>query len=169
MSGADELARRLETILESEEGLYVEMRVLLQKERGHMLARDVVELERSVRCKEILADECRLLEESRSAVVSQMASDLGLASERATLSHICAALGEGSGDRLQAIHSRLVAIVGAVRELLHANEGLAGECLARVQGTLRLLGCLMPERPTYGPGGAVEEAPRAGRLLSHAV
>jgi hypothetical protein len=151
-------------ILEAEERLYLEMRDLLQRERELIAALDAVGVEEVVREKENLAEEGSLLEESRLEVSARLANELGIQNESPTLSEICDALGE-AGSELAEAHSRLAALAGAVQELLAANAVFAGDALDRVQGTLHLLGRLLPEAPTYRPSGVVNSPNRAGRLV----
>jgi hypothetical protein len=153
------------TVLGAEERLYLELRDLLQRERELIANLDVAGLEQGVRQKESLAEEGRLLEESRLELAALLARELGIGSERATLSQLCAALGPERDAALRGAHSRLTALVGAVQELVAANSGFAGEAEGRVRATLQLLGRLLPDQPTYQPPGAREAAPAAGRLL----
>ena len=83
-----------------------------------------------------------------------------------TLSALTNAIGSEDGGLRQA-HSRLSALVGAVKELLDANASFAGKAQEQVQSTLRLLGRLMPDDPTYGPGiqGSRTGANSGGRLV----
>ncbi len=157
---------RLLTILKAEERLYLEMRDLLQRERELILSLDSVGLEQAVREKASLADEGRLLEESRIEVTRELAHELGVGSDRPTLSQLADAVGPND-DGLRQAHSRLAALVGAVKELLDANTVFAGEAQGQVQGTLRLLGRLLPDEPTYGRAGEILEAPslHGGRLV----
>ncbi len=155
---------RLEAVLEAEERLYREMRELLQKERALIVALDAPGLTEVALEKEALASEGRMLERSRLEVTEELARELGLPTPRPTLSELCAALGAGAG-RLPEIHSRLVALVGATRELLDANASFAGDVLAQVGSTLRHLGRLLQERPLYQPGRLAEGPAATGRLL----
>jgi hypothetical protein len=164
-AGAGEGTQRLLTVLAAEERLYLELRDLLQRERELIASLDVAGLEQGVRQKQALAEEGRLLEESRLELAALLAGELGLPGERPTLSQLCAALGPGRDGELRGAHSRLAALVGAVQELVAANSGFAGEAESRVRATLQLLGRLLPDQPTYQPPGAREAAPAAGRLL----
>ncbi|HVP29078.1 MAG TPA: flagellar protein FlgN [Myxococcota bacterium] len=150
--GTRDLCARLLASLEAEEELYVELRELLQRERERIVALDAAGLEELVRRKEALAEEGRLLEEGRLELSAALARELGLGEPRPTLSHLCARLGE-EADGLRAVHGRLVALVGAARELLEANAAFAGEAREQVRATLRLLGRLLPAGATYEPAG----------------
>ena len=152
---------RLSLVLEAEENLYVELRDLLQRERACMVALDAEGLEQAVDAKETLAEEARLLEESRIDVACELASELGIADPRPSLSQLLEALGDTDG-RLREQHLRLVALLAAVRELVDANASFAREGLEQVQGTLRTLGRLLPQEPVYRPA----EPPRLGRDAS---
>ncbi|MCZ7617316.1 MAG: flagellar protein FlgN [Myxococcota bacterium] len=155
---------RLDQALEAEERLYVELRDLLQQERTHLVDFDAESLERLVETKELLAEEARLLEDSRLSVATRLAEQLGLASEPITLSRLCEALGSDA-SRLADRHSRLVALLGAIRELSEANASFAREGLGQVRETIRLLGRLLPSEPTYRGATSMRPAPDVGRLV----
>lgn len=171
MSEIQEVIGRLLSVLTEEEQLYVEMKTLLQEERAQMVLRDAEKIELAVRAKEGLAREGKLLEECRHKVMRELGPLLGLAESETTLSAMCAALGS-EGGQLRKIHGRLVALIAGVRELLEANSNFAGEALLRVQSTMRLLGRLLPDEPTYGRTQA-SQVPRShmkpGRIVRQAV
>ena len=154
----------LSLVLETEENLYVELRDVLQRERECMVSLDPDGLEQSVEAKETLAEEARLLEESRIDVARALAEALGLADARPTLTRLLEVLGERSG-RLRDQHSRLVALLAAVSELVDANASFAREGLDQVQDTLRLLGGLLPQEPVYRPSERPRASHNAGRLV----
>jgi hypothetical protein len=158
-----DLVARLLVVLEAEHALYVRLRDLLRREREVLGLLDAKRLERVAREKEELADEGRLLEESRLHVARELAGSLGVASERPRLAELCARLGAEAAP-LRVAHNRLVVLIGASRELLEANSALAGESLAQVQATLRVLGGLLPEDARYAPGTGTRPA-SSGRLL----
>lgn len=158
------VAARLLTILDAEERVYVRMRDLLQRERECMVRLDAERLETIAREKEELADEGRLVEETRLAVAAELSRELGLGEGRPTLSRLCEALGREAGP-LREAHTRLVVLVSVVRELLDANAALAGDSLARIRGTLRLLGRMVPGDAVYEARGVPEPAPGVGQLV----
>ena len=154
----------LSLVLDTEENLYVELRDQLQRERECMVSLDPDGLEQAVEAKETLAEEARLLEESRIDVARDLAEALGIADARPTLSRLLEILGDRSG-RLREQHSRLVALLAAVGELVDANANFAREGLAQVQDTLRLLGGLLPQEPVYRPSERPRASQSAGRLV----
>ncbi len=157
---------RLMAILEAEEELYVRLRDLLQHERELMVQMDAAGLEEVTRRKEALADEGRLVEESRLAVASELATRLDLRESRPTLAQLCERLGAASRP-LREAHTRLVVLVTVVRELLDANVALAGETVSQIRGTLRLLGRLGPGEATYDPAEPERrEGLASGQILS---
>ena len=164
MKESKSLTTKLLGVLEAEEKLYVEMRNLLQNERELMVELDAAGLERVAMEKAALADEGRLIEETRLALCGELAAELGLAAARPTLSRLCGALGEESRP-LRDQHTRLVVLVTAVRELVDANRNFAGDCLAQVHGTLRLLGRLLPENAAYGADARVDGGTASGHLV----
>ncbi len=156
--------RRLAQALAAEEKLYLELRDLLQQERAHLVDFDAEALERLVETKELLAEEARLLEDSRIHVATRIAERLGLGSEPVTLSRLCEALGPEAKE-LEESHSRLVALLGAIRELSEANASFAREGLGQVRETIRMLGRLLPSEPTYRAAAVMHPAPDVGRLV----
>jgi len=152
-------------ILKAEEALYLRMRDLLQREWDLMVELDAAALEETARTKFELADEGRLLEESRQAATEVLAAELGLDSKRPTLPELCERLGPDA-EALRETHTVLLILVSVVRELLEANEALAGSSVAQIRGTLRLLGSLAPSDGLYDSRTSAEPPPlAAGRLL----
>lgn len=162
MQTADPLFR-LERVLAAEEALYVEMHRTLQDECAALAALDSDLLEQAVRSKESLSDEASFLEERRVEAARALAEDLGIEPEPPTLTRICDALGD-RGQDLRESHSRLSALIGAVRELLAINAAFAGDCLGQVSSSLRLLGRLLPDHTLYAPSGAMGRQ-SGGRLV----
>lgn len=166
MSFVADLCERLVAVLESEEDLYRELRDVLQRERELLVTLDAIAFEALVRRKEALAEEGRLLEESRVAVARELVTALGVAADPLpALSDLCTRIGP-EGDRLRDAQSRLRALVGATRELLDANASSTGDALAQVRATLRMLGRVLPLDPVYGPRGMpTPEEASSGRLV----
>ena len=164
MSEALQKADKLRVVLEAEENLYQRMQNLLRREREALLRLDVEEIEDCVGEKEVLAEEGRLLEDTRSAICGDLGRELGLHSPNPTLTELCAALGADAGE-LPSLHARLLGLLGAARELIEMNERFAGGSLERVQSTLRLLGGFLPESPIYGPAGETDRQAGASRLF----
>ncbi|MCP3983643.1 MAG: flagellar protein FlgN [bacterium] len=151
----------LASVLDAEEKLYVELRDLLQQEHGLMVTLDAEGLEDVARRKEELADEGRLVEETRMSLCEMMTRELGFDEVRPRLSTICERIGP-EGRALREAHTRLVVLVSVVRELMDANNVLAGNALSQVRGTLRLLGGLVPFEVTYAPE-SITDGSSAGR------
>ncbi|MCP5055596.1 MAG: flagellar protein FlgN [bacterium] len=151
----------LTAVLDAEEKLYVELRDLLQEEHGLMVTLDAEGLESVARRKEELADEGRLVEETRMSLCEAMTRELGFEEVRPRLSAICERIGPEGRD-LREAHTRLVVLVSVVRELMDANNILAGDALSQVRGTLRLLGGLVPFEVTYAPD-SIADGSQAGR------
>jgi flagellar biosynthesis/type III secretory pathway chaperone len=154
----------LVAILRSEENVYLELRDLLQRERTAMAAMDAQELAEIVDAKEMIAAEAQFLEDTRLQVTRVLAAEIGLAEERPTLSQLVSALGE-SAEPLRAVHATLVAVLGAVQELVDANSAFAGHSLAQVHETLELYGRLMPIVPTYDPAAQTGGSGETGRIV----
>lgn len=151
---SEELARKLLDVLALEERVHRDLRELLAEERGRMIALDADALYGLAARKEVLAEEGRLAERGRVALVNQCAQGLGIGELPISLGRLCDALGEAASAPLREAQSRLVAVIGAVRELAEANRVLGGERLAHVQSTLTLLGRLSPSLPSDGAAQA---------------
>lgn len=155
-------------VLEAEERLYLELRDLLQREREVMVHLDPDALAEIVEMKSTFASEGRFLEEARIEACTGLGQEIGLVSPTPTLSELCAALGNDAGG-LQDIHTRLVALLGAVKELVSANADFAGDSLGQVRSTLRLFGRLLPGEPTYAGDPAPTSGSATGRLVRRSV
>ncbi len=160
---SDWLARLL-SVLDAEHALYARLCDALRAERVALAALDVPALERLVRAKEEIADEGRLLEESRLVVTEAFAQELGVVERRPRLSRLIEAAG-GGGAPLRDAHRRLGAQLALARELLEANGATTARELANVQGSLRALGAT-PASESYGRSA---RAPETGRLIRQAV
>ena len=156
-----DVVRRLETVLSAEERLYLRLREVLRREESELLGLDASELEATVAEKRALAEEAKLLEESRRIVMVELGVGLGLGEEPVKLSRLIAQLGPEAGG-LPGLHGRLRALVGSTRALLEGNERFASRSLVRVQETLRMLGRAIPEE-TVGYGRRLRSSGQVGR------
>lgn len=164
----DGLLRQLIDLLLLEERVYRELAAVLREERELIVSLDADGLDALARRKDALAAEARIAEESRVGVARSLGRELGVAEEPVTLRLLCERVGEPDLG-LRDAQTRLVAVVGAVRELVDANRVLGGNRLANVQTTLKLLGRLAPAvADPVGSRGAAPAAALArgvGRLV----
>lgn len=154
----------LAAVLAVEERLYVELRDLLQREHALMVTLEAEGLEEVALQKEALVDEGRLIEDSRLVVTRELAQEIGLPDPKPRLSTLCELLGP-EARALRDAHTRLVVLLGVVRELMDANRAFAGDALSQVRGTLQMLGGLMPCETTYEPGASSEPHLGVGQLV----
>jgi len=159
---------RLEVVLQAEEGLYLRLKSLLRREESELIGLDADVLESTVEAKRSIAEEARLLEESRRVLTAELGDSLGLAGEDLKLSILMSHLGEGAGQ-LPMIHARLKALIGTTQALLEANESFANRSLKRVHETLRMLGQAAPEEVGYGPSSHRSSSVGRGRLVRQAI
>ncbi len=169
------LVERLTDVMLAEEQLYLRMRDLLRREEQELIGLDVERLASIVDEKRALAEEGRLLEESRLAVAETLARTLGLDTsspqtrqENRRVPTLIGRLGPEAGG-LPEVNARLRALVTTTRALLEANESFAGRSLSHVQDTLRLLGRSAAEPMAYGPGRAPSGARSTGRLVRQTI
>lgn len=159
---------RLEVVLQAEENLYLRLRELLRREEAELIDLDPGCIAQTVEEKRSLAEEARLLEDTRRALASELARALGLGDGPRKLSALIEALGDEAA-RLPELHGRLSALVGSTRSLLEANGSFADRSLRRVQETLKMLGRAVPERVGYGPGLERGAGVGRGRIVRAAI
>ena len=168
MSSIGEEVKRLQTILRAEEDLYLRMRTLLRREESELVELDPSTIGQTIEEKRALAEEGRLLEESRNVVVGELTRTLGLEESVPRLSTLISMLGDQAAE-LPTLHARLTGLIQSTRFLLDANQHFANRSLARVQDTLRLLGRSLPEEVGYGPGARGFSSAGRGRLVRQAI
>ena len=168
MSEIGDTVERLEMILRSEEDLYLRLHETLLRDEPEMIELDPGTLSRTVEEKRTLAEEGRLLEESRVVVTRELATLIGLGESLPKLSRIAAVLGDQAGE-LPMLHGRLSALVESNQMLIEGNRAFAHRTLGRVRDTLRLLGRATPQPVGYGRGGQPAEASGRGRLIEQAI
>ncbi|MHA7837750.1 MAG: flagellar protein FlgN [bacterium] len=159
---------RLGVVLHAEEELYLRLRSVLRREESELIELDAKVIEETVEEKRALAEEGRLLEESRLAITAEISRALGLGDGPVRLSDLIETLGPEAGV-LPELHARLLALIASNRALLDANEGFASRSLGRVQETLRLLGRSVPEESGYGPRSRSQPGTGRGRLVRQAI
>lgn len=159
---------RLEMILRSEEDLYLRLRQTLLRDEPEMIELDPGTLARTVEEKRALAEEGRLLEESRVVVTRELAALIGLGEALPKLSRIAAILGDQAGE-LPVLHGRLSALIESNQMLIEGNRVFAHRSLGRVRDTLRLLGRATPQPVGYGRSGQPAESSGRGRLIEQAI
>jgi len=169
MSSVEEQVAGLEVVLQSEEDVYRRLRDVLRREEAELVTLDPAQIADLVERKRSLAEEARLLEDARRALVRTLGRALGLGDGPLKLSVLIEALDLEAG-RLPELHARLAALIGTTKSLLDANGAFADRSLRRVQETLRLLGRAVPERVGYGPGAAHAAGSMGrGRLVRAAI
>ena len=164
----DEQVGRLEIVLQAEENLYLRLREVLRREEAELIALDPAQIAATVEQKRSLAEEARLLEDSRRALAIALGRALGLGDSPQKLSVLIAALASEAA-RLPDLHGRLLALVGSTRGLLEANGGFSQRSLKRVQETLKMLGRAVPEKVGYGPGLERGAGVGRGRIVRAAI
>lgn len=168
MSDVAEAVARLTVVLAAEEDLYLRLRDLLVREEEVLIGLDPAEMDGMLQEKQSLAEEGRLLEESRALQMKSLARGLGLPETGVRLSELIDALGDEAGE-LPAVHARLSALVDSTRALLEGNDRFASRSLTRVREILRMLGRAVPEPLGYGPGARGTSSTGRGRLVRQAI
>lgn len=168
MKSVAEQVAGLETVLAAEEDLYLRLREVLRREEDELVTLDSARIAELVECKRSLAEEVRLLEDSRRALVRTLARSLGLADRPARLGDLIEAL-EREAGRLPELHARLSALLASTRSLVESNGSFADRSLRHIRETLGMLGRAVPENVGYGPGRAGTSVAGRGRLVRAAI
>lgn len=168
MNDVGQQVARLEVVLQAEENLYLRLREVLRREEAELIELEPGRIAQTVEEKRSLAEEARLLEDSRRALANGLARELGLGDRPQKLSVLIEALGNEAA-RLPELHGRLSALIGSTRGLLEANGSFADRSLRRVQGTLKMLGRAVPEKVGYGPGLERGVGVGRGRIVRAAI
>lgn len=154
----------LEVVLRAEEGLYLRLRDLLIQEESCLVALDPGEVADVVERKRALAEEARLLEDSRRVLTQALAGSLGFGDAPVRLAELIAALDDEAGG-LAELQVRLAALIGATRRLLESNGHFSERSLRHVQQTLKRLGKAVIEPVGYGPRSVSTATVGRGRLV----
>ncbi len=169
MKSVEQQVTGLEVVLQTEENLYLRLRDVLRREELQLVELDPAQIADTVDQKRSLAEEGRLLEDSRRALTSALARSLGLGDQPVKLSALIELLDDEAG-RLPELHGRLSALIQSTRGLLEANGSFSERSLRRVQETLQMLGRAVPEKVGYGPGSERGAATVGrGRLVRAAI
>jgi len=168
MKPVEEQVAGLEVVLCAEENVYLRLREVLRREESELIALDPGAIAEIVERKRGLAEEARLLEDSRQALTATLARTLGLTAQPIKLGALVEAL-DGEAGRLAELHGRLSALIGATRVLLESNGSFADRSLRHIQETLRMLGRAVPEKVGYGPGQVGSATMGRGRLVRAAI
>lgn len=169
MKSVEQQVAGLEVVLQTEENLYLRLREVLRREELQLIELDPAQIAETVDQKRSLAEEGRLLEDSRRALTSGLGRSLGLGDQPVKLSALIELLDAEAG-RLPELHGRLSALIQSTRGLLEANGSFSDRSLRRVQETLRMLGRAVPEKVGYGPGAERSAATMGrGRLVRAAI
>ncbi|MBY0399081.1 flagellar protein FlgN [Myxococcota bacterium] len=168
MKRVDEQVAGLEVVLRAEENVYLRLREVLRREEGDLIALDPGAIAEIVERKRGLAEEARLLEDSRRALTTALVRALGLGEQPIKLGALIDAL-DGEAGGLPELHARLRALVQSTRALLESNGSFADRSLRHIQDTLRMLGRAVPEKVGYGPAKLGAGSMGRGRLVRAAI
>lgn len=168
MKRVEEQVAGLEVVLQAEENVYLRLREALRREEALLISLDPAEIAEIIERKRGLAEEARLLEDSRRTLAETLARAIGLAEQPIKLGALIAALDAEAG-RLPELHARLTALIRSTRSLLESNGAFADRSLRHIQDTLRMLGRAVPEKVGYGPAQLNSGSMGRGRLVRAAI
>lgn len=143
-------------LLGKEYDLYKPLLLLLQKERGIVVDCSAADLIQTNKEKENLVLKIRILEQSRQAIIEELADRIGLSPNAVTLSTLEERLKEPFAGRLRALRSNLSAILQSIREVNEENRVFLQHSADFIKGSLALIRYLTVSSPTYMASGALD-------------
>ncbi|MBW2056217.1 MAG: flagellar protein FlgN [Deltaproteobacteria bacterium] len=155
---SDLLARELE--------IYRSLLSLLQQERRIVVDCSIPELIQATKEKENLVLKIRILEQSRQAILQDLAGRMGLSPDELTLSALEARLEEPLAGRLRSLRSNLSAILRSIQEANEENRVFLQHSADFVRGSLALIRYLAVSSPKYAASGVLDGDRGGGRFLS---
>ena len=146
----------LSDLLGKEYALYQSLLSLLQKERRIVVDCSATDLIQTNKEKENLVLKIRILEQSRQAIIEELAERMGLSSDELTLSTLEERLKEPFAGRLRTLRSKLSAVLQSIREANEENRVFLQHSVDFVKGSLALIRYLTVSSPTYVASGALD-------------
>ncbi|MBI5598583.1 MAG: flagellar protein FlgN [Deltaproteobacteria bacterium] len=159
------MPHKLVNILEQEMVLYIELISLLQEEKRLLSKRATDELHQLAARIEGVAFKIKGMDGARSRVAGELAARYGLAGSlpaSLSLSMVIGRVEEPWKGRLNELRSRLLSLVGAIRELNRENSIVIGRGMENIKTAFLFLKELSTFE-TYQPSGM------ASRSLSKGV
>jgi flagellar biosynthesis/type III secretory pathway chaperone len=149
----EQMFRGLIEILKKEVQLYRSFIDLLQEEQKNLIHADLESIEEGIKKKETLHLQVKLQEESRTALVQKLCSDLKIEEKEMILSRIIEVSEEPFSAELSRCQRELRDLVSSVTQLSQMNTRLVGGSMEFLKGSISLITSLTGEPPLYRPDG----------------
>ena len=162
----DTLLEKLIELLESQKHLYAELLNVLQEEKAAAVNSQLEALDRSVKEKENVLLEIRILEEQRIRLMDQVADVLGEPAGQLTLRRLAQKIHEPFAGHVKAYRSSMISLTQSIQEINNSNRKLFSRSLELVKGSIHLLGSLRSPAPVYCQTGKLGTAVAGGSVLS---
>lgn len=163
----DELSGELEKKLTDNLKIYDDMGKALDEEFEALRIASLPRLDAAIKRKMLVASRLKLIEETRSAMVSKIAARLGISPADMSLRMLADELGGETRTRLLSLRSRLNDIVQAVSEKNEFNRGFIRQLMSLNTGAANNLRELLNPESTYEKGGFTPVAAfKPGQVVS---
>lgn len=165
----DALLTELVGLLTREIELHRELLSLLQKEKEFLIDLSTEELLENNKKKETATLQIKMLEESRSSLMSRLAQHLAVPPRELTVSKLVSLLEEPQRSALEAARSKLISLLRSIQDVNQHNCVLVRDSLHYAQQSLNVLYRSSSPNPTYLVNGSMKGPQRFGGLLSKEI
>jgi flagellar biosynthesis/type III secretory pathway chaperone len=154
----------LVTTLRQEISSYRSLLLLVRGERARIIKGDLRAIRDVVQKKEAITEDLQRLATCRTAILDQLAMELGEEQAGFTLAQLASKAPGEVGEVLQGLLVEFRRIVGQLMAANEVNQTLLSRSLESVQGRLALFRTVIVKNPTYGANGRLDGA--AGAVLA---
>ena len=165
----DALLTELLGLLTREIELHRGLLSLLQKEKEFLVDLSTEELLENNKKKETSTLQIKMLEESRSSLITRLAQHCAVPAPELTLSKLVFLIEEPYRSALEGARSKLVSLLGSIQEVNRLNCLLVRDSLHYAQQSLNVLYRSSSPNPTYLVDGSMKGPSRFGGLLSKEI
>jgi flagellar biosynthesis/type III secretory pathway chaperone len=166
MNALEFMLTELSDLLGKELDIYRSLLSLLQRERSILVECSLGDLVQTNKEKENLVLKVRILEQSRQAILQELADRMGLSPDGLTLSALEDQLREPFVSQFRTLRSSLSSVLESIREVNEGNRTFLQHSVDFVKGSLALIRYLTASSPRYMPSGVLDGDRFDGRLVS---
>lgn len=152
-------------LLEQQTELYRLLLAVIDDEKNAVLAANLEKLNEAGKAKENLLLKLRILEEQRKHLLDKLAKHLKQPVEILTLAKLSELVGQPHAHRLAGCRSRLLELIGTIRQVNADNRDLFAHSLNLVRASVNLMNSLMSSSSVYFRTGNIHCHDHTGKIL----
>ena len=152
-------------LLEQQSELYQLLLTVIDDEKRAVIAANLDKLNEAGKTKENLLLKLRILEEQRKHMLDQLATHLKQPVEILTLAKLSELVGPPHAHRLAGCRSKLLELIGKIRQANADNQDLFAHSLNLVRASVNLMNSLMSSSPVYYRTGNIHCHDHTGKIL----